>query len=50
MGSAGRPFLLNNPHLKGDDFLYHLNLSKSDNLEKRFGDVKVIKAIFIHGK
>jgi len=34
---------LPNPHLKdlGRDYLYHIGLTTDDNLEERFGDVKV---------
>lgn len=32
---------LPNPHLEGEDFLYHFGLSTNDDLEEKFGDVKV---------
>ncbi|CAK8681804.1 uridine phosphorylase 1-like [Clavelina lepadiformis] len=35
-------FKLSNPHLTGEDFLYHIGLSTNDNLAQRFGDVKFI--------
>jgi len=34
-------FGLNNLNLHKNEFLYHLDISCSDNLPKRFGDVKV---------
>ena len=34
-------FQLNNEHFTSDEFLYHLALSRNENLQQRFGDVKV---------